>query len=95
MTVQGVVQEFQWTNPHVFVEVMVPEGAKSVRYSMECGSVNGHRRRGWTRNSFKPGDKVKVVFRPLRDRSKKGGAFVSATFADGHALYIGAPPAKS
>jgi hypothetical protein len=24
ITIEGVVKEFQWTNPHVWIEVMVP-----------------------------------------------------------------------
>ena len=42
-------------------------------------------RRGWTKNSLRPGDKVSIVVRPMRDGSP-GGMFVRATLADGREL---------
>lgn len=79
----GVVREFQWTNPHTWVELDVtsPDGAVQ-GWSLEGGSINSIKRQGWSRTSLKPGDKVKVLINPLRD-GKKGGALVGIVFADG------------
>ena len=85
MTLVGTVKEFQWTNPHSWIQVNVPTNGKVVEWSIEGGSPNGLARRGWTRNSLKPGDKVKVTMHPLKDGSK-GGSFVRAEFADGKVL---------
>lgn len=85
VVLDGVVREFQWTNPHSWVQLTVQEGGKSVEYSIEGGSPNGLARRGWTRNSIKAGDKIKVTMHPLKDGSK-GGSFVRAVFPDGKVL---------
>jgi hypothetical protein len=74
-TISGTIKEFQWTNPHVWIQVMVPD-AKGVEqeWGVECTSVNFMRRQGWEKESLKPGDKVKMVIFPLKDGSK-GGQF--------------------
>jgi hypothetical protein len=81
----GTVREFQWTNPHSWIQLTVMENGQSVEYSIEGTSPNGLARRGWTRTSLKPGDRVKVTMHPLKDGSK-GGSFVKAVKADGTTL---------
>ena len=86
IVLDGTVREFQWTNPHSWIELTVMEGGKPVNYSIEGGSPNSlMRRNGWTRTSLKPGDRVKLTMHPMKDGSK-GGSFVAATFADGRTL---------
>jgi hypothetical protein len=82
VTLNGTVREFQWTNPHGWLQVEVARGASSVEYSIELGSPNSMSRRGWRRTTFKPGDKVTVVMNPMRDGSP-GGALVYALDAQG------------
>jgi hypothetical protein len=84
-TLVGTVKEFQWTNPHTWLQVMVDDGGKQVEWSIEGSSPNGLARRGWTRTSFKPGDKVTVIIHPLKDGSN-GGSYVKATLPDGRTL---------
>jgi hypothetical protein len=81
----GVVKEFQWTNPHSWVQLTV--GGDD--WSIEALSPNVLGRQGWKRNTLKPGDKVTVVVNPLKDGSK-GGNLVSVTLADGTTLGGGA-----
>lgn len=75
--IEGEVKEFQWTNPHIWIQVNV-KGADGnvVEYSIEGSSPNGLRRLGWSRNSVKAGDKVALKIRPLKDGSP-GGSLVS------------------
>ena len=82
VTLSGTVREFQWTNPHSWLQVEVPQGGARVEYSIELGSPNSMSRRGWRRTTFKPGDKVTVVINPMRDGSS-GGALVYALDAQG------------
>jgi hypothetical protein len=77
-TIVGDVKEFQWTNPHIWIQVNVKgTDGKLTEYSIEGGSPNGLRRQGWTKDSIKQGDKIKLTLHPLRDGSP-GGSFVSA-----------------
>jgi hypothetical protein len=81
MTVKGTVTEFRWTNPHValLVQFDAKPGAAPEVWSMELTSPGNLTRGGWTRHSFKPGDRIELEFNPLRD-GKHGGAFSKATF---------------
>ena len=91
-TVAGTVKQVDWTNPHTWVWLDVPNdhgGADT--WGFEGMSPNYLARRGWTKNTLKPGDKIAVSFRPLRDGSK-GGSFISAKLTDGRVLLmIGEP----
>lgn len=86
LPLKGTVVEFQWTNPHAFIQLEVPEsdGARHV-WSIELNSPNNLKRQGWKSTSLKVGDNVTVVINRLRD-GKKGGLFVSVTLPDGKVL---------
>lgn len=86
VTIKGVVQEFQWTNPHSWLQLKVvnAEGATE-DWSIEMISPSVLSRMGWKRNSIKPGDEVVVVINPVRDGSR-GGNMVSVTGADGRKI---------
>ena len=83
---KGTVVEFQWTNPHAFIHIDVPnaDGGTDL-WKVELNSPNNLKRQGWKSSELKPGDKVTVVINPLRDGTK-GGLFVSATLPDGKVL---------
>ena len=71
----GTVKDFQWTNPHVWIQVVAQDSAgESQEWGVECTSVNFMRRQGWDRGALKPGDKVKLMIFPLKDGSH-GGQF--------------------
>jgi hypothetical protein len=83
---KGTVKEFQWTNPHSFIEIETPdEKGAAVSYSIEMNSPNNLTRQGWKSTALKPGDKVTLVMNPLRDGSH-GGLFVSVMLPDGKVL---------
>jgi hypothetical protein len=82
----GTVREFQWTNPHAFIEVNVPNDKGEVeKWSIEMNSPNNLTRQGWKSSMLKNGDKVVVTMNPLRD-GKRGGLFVAITFPDGKVI---------
>ncbi len=79
LTLDGTVKEFQWTNPHTWVQLLVKDsGGKEVEWSIEGSSPNNLARFGWTRNSIKTGDHVQAVVHPLKDGSI-GGSLVKIT----------------
>jgi hypothetical protein len=83
----GTVKELQWTNPHVWLQVVVEDKAKGARteWSIEGGSPNSLSRNGWRSTTFKPGDAVTVRVNPMKDGTAAGG-FVGAKFADGKTI---------
>jgi hypothetical protein len=73
VTVDGIVREFQWTNPHCWIRLIVADSSgKEVEWNIEGQSPNGLVRNGWTRDSIKTGDKAIVVVHPLKDGSPGG-----------------------
>jgi hypothetical protein len=89
MTLEGTVKEFQYTNPHSWVELLVKDDSgKDVQWDIEGGSPNSLARNGWKRTSLKPGDKAEVTIHPMKDGSN-GGSLVSAAVGG---VQIGGPP---
>jgi Family of unknown function (DUF6152) len=86
VTLSGVVKEFEWTNPHVWIHMMVPDATgKPVEWSFEMQAIAQDTAGGWRADSVKPGDKVSIDFHPLKDGTR-GGQLVAATLADGKRL---------
>ena len=90
MTLEGTVHEFQWTNPHAFIELDVAGGARTQRWAIELNSPNNLTRQGWRRTSLKAGEKISVRIAPLRD-GHPGGLFLDLRKADGKVLDSGLP----
>ena len=86
ITLDGTVKEWQWANPHVFLYVIVNDRTgKPVEWVLEGGGTGGMTGRGWRADSFKPGDKIQVQFRPLKDGSS-GGVLGTVFFPTGQSL---------
>jgi hypothetical protein len=78
----GSVKTLQWTNPHVWLQVMIDD----TEWSLEGGSPNSLSRQGWRSTTFKAGDAITVRLRPMKDGTP-AGQFVGAKFAsDGHTV---------
>jgi hypothetical protein len=91
LELQGTVKDWQFTNPHSWLQLMVVENGQPVEYSIEGASVNTLARRGWGPKTFKPGDKVTVVVHPIKT-GQKGGAFLSAKLPDGRTITAAIQP---
>jgi Family of unknown function (DUF6152) len=93
VTLVGTVKEFEWNNPHCWIQLLVPDpndpNAAPVEWGVEMGAPIQLIRHGWKPSSVKPGDKITVVVNPLRD-GRPAGQIVSATGVDGKP--IGAVP---
>ena len=66
--VEGAVTKVEWRSPHVWVYVDVTnEKGEKVNWSFELPSPVTLMRRGWTRDSLKLGDRVKVTAAPAKN----------------------------
>jgi hypothetical protein len=83
VTLLGTVKEFQWNNPHVFIDLLVPGESGSSIWSVEMTSPSHLVRNGWKPTTLKPGDQVSIVIHPLRD-GRAGGMYLSGTRANGN-----------
>ncbi len=84
VTVQGAVKEFEWTNPHSWLRVMVMDQktGKPVMWAFELSSPARLTTMGMHADTVKAGDVVSVTFHPMKDGTR-GGQFVQATLPGG------------
>ena len=92
VTLTGTVTEFQWANPHAWIQVAVKDDqGRETNWGIECGSANMMARTGWKKTTLKAGDAVVAIVNPLRD-GRPNGALVTITLPDGTVLDPGDAP---
>jgi len=83
VTLTGTIKEVQWTNPHVWIQIVVPAGNNSSEeWSIEGNSPNGLIHSGFHRDTLKPGDRVVIKANPLKN-GDKGGSLIEIDHTDG------------
>ena len=71
VTIKGEVTDFQFTNPHVLIYMKVKDDRGNIKkWTVEVVSPNSLSRRGWTKDSFKPGDQITVTGNPKKNSSQ-------------------------
>jgi Family of unknown function (DUF6152) len=83
----GKVKEFQWTNPHTWLTVLVNDRGTMVEWTFEGVSTARLTEAGFKKDTMMPGDSVSVIYNPRRD-GKPGGMFFAVTLADGRSLKL-------
>ena len=79
----GTVKELEFINPHAWLHVVIVDNAgKAATWSFEGGATAQLTALGWKPDSVKPGDKVAVGYRPMKDGSR-GGQIMNVTFGNG------------
>ena len=88
---EGTVTNFQWTNPHVYIAMDVPEeqGGKKA-WTIEGANPGILNRVGWKFNMIKAGDEITVIVAPLRT-GEPGALLKQVTLADGRSFTNGVP----
>src|SRR5262249_9003427 len=84
VTLQGTVKEFEWTNPHSWLRVMVNDEktGRPVLWALELSSPARLTTMGMHSDSVHTGDAVSVTFHPMKDGTR-GGQFIQATLPGG------------
>ena len=66
--VEGAVTKVEWRSPHAWIYVdVVNDKGDTVNWSFELPSPVTLMRRGWTRDSVKAGDRIKVAGAPAKN----------------------------
>jgi len=93
VTLTGTVREFQWTNPHSYIQLVVKnDQGQDEEWSLEMAAPTYLYNRGWRPSSIKAGDTLTVTIAPLR-KGGRGGLLLQAATADGKP--IGKPAAAT
>jgi hypothetical protein len=83
VTLAGTVREFQWSNPHCYVQLVVtPAKGAAQEWSLEMGAPTYLYNLGWRPSTLKAGDRITVKIAPLR-KGGAGGLLLEVTTADG------------
>ena len=66
-SLSGTVREFQWHNPHCYIQLIVPsaDGGPDEEWSLEMGAPMYLYNLGWRPSTLKPGDRIAVKVAPL------------------------------
>jgi hypothetical protein len=86
VTLTGTVEKFEWTNPHIWLYVLVPQSdAHPVEYLLEMSGTSSAVRLGWNPHMVGPGDKVTFTMHPVRN-GRRGGLLLGLVLPDGRKL---------
>jgi hypothetical protein len=70
ITLTGTVNNFEWTNPHVFIYLEVKdESGAVVQWRVEGNSPNMLVRAGWRKEMIKAGDQITVNGAPAKNKA--------------------------
>ena len=93
LTINGTVKEFQYTNPHSWIQLVVPAAAGApVEYSIETQAPIVLLRAGIKPSSLQPGDKITLRYHPLKSGAP-GGSLIDIKKDDGTTLSLRGPAA--
>lgn len=94
VTLAGTIKEYQFSNPHVWIELMANDArGRPVQWSIEGEAPTLMARIGLKPKALQPGDKVTLKAHPLRD-GRPGGSFITMTLADGRVIGMPLRPAS-
>jgi hypothetical protein len=87
----GVVTKFQWTNPHIYIEMDVAnDQGETQHWLIECANTTILNRTGWKWNMIKTGDEIAVVVSPLRN-GEPAALLKRVRLTDGNEFSNGGP----
>jgi len=86
---KAVVTKMEWTNPHtwIHVDVTMPDGRKEA-WAIEAGTPNVLFRRGFSKDSLKPGTAIIIDGYRAKDGSHRANGR-NLTLPGGQTLFLG------
>ena len=87
VTLNGIVTLVDWRNPHVHVFMNVPDAAGLVNWAIELEGPIDLERSGWSRETLRPGDRVRVAGFSARNGSHQAWGNSVVVRATGKSVY--------
>jgi hypothetical protein len=73
ITLEGKVKEFEWTNPHSWIHlIVIGDNNQAEEWLIELPAAASLARDGWNKNYVKPGERLSVRINPLKNGMKVG-----------------------
>lgn len=92
-TLEGVVESWNWGSPHTGLTLSVErEDGAAETWEIEGAPPQWMDGQGWTPESLEAGERVTIVFHPLR-RPANGGILMEVERGDGEVLKVNRPAA--
>jgi Family of unknown function (DUF6152) len=94
VTLKGTVTRWVWSNPHILLQLDVPdESGRAVRWTVESENPSTLIRNGWNEKSLRVGDQVTVSALPVKNGNPVG-RIIDVLLADGTRLPGRVDPAR-
>jgi hypothetical protein len=87
VTLNGIVTLVDWRNPHVHVFMNVADAAGAINWAIELEGPIDLERSGWSRETLRPGDRVRVAGFAARNGSHQAWGNSVVMRATGKAVY--------
>jgi hypothetical protein len=86
VTRSGTIREFKFMNPHTWIVLMVPDGNGSDgMWNLEGAALSAMVRKGWARDTLRPGMQVRLMIAPRKDGAI-GGEWLRVLEIDGQSV---------
>lgn len=90
ITLEGTIKEVQWTNPHIWVQILVKDAAgNEVEWSIEGAGATMLTRNGWSRGQVKAGDKAVMIVNPVKAGGKGNSGSLASLTVNGKRVFGG------
>jgi len=91
VAMKGTVTRWYWANPHCFLSYDVKDDSGNAEHwVVETSNPPDMINRGWSKNTFKPGDEVTVTVQPVKS-GKPVGRLLQVVLPDGKTLHYASP----
>lgn len=88
---KGAVAHYQWTNPHVYIQIDAPDAEGEIkRWLIECANPGILNRIGWKWNMIEEGDEIQIIVSPLMN-GEPGALLKAIRLPDGREFSNGGP----
>jgi Family of unknown function (DUF6152) len=91
VVMKGTVTRWFWANPHCFLSYDVKdETGNATHWVAETSNPPDMINRGWSKDTFKPGDEVTVTVEPVKN-GRPAGRLLQVVLPDGKTLHYASP----